>query len=152
VSEPVALDDIDRRLVEALQLDGRASYADLAELVGLSPAATRLRVQRLLDANVVQVVGVTDPLALGYPVMAALGVRVERNVREVADRIAAIPGVIYVVFTSGSFDLLVEVICEDSSRLLTVIDDEIRGIADVRSVESFTYFGIHTHRFVWGTR
>lgn len=152
MSDPVALDDIDRRLVEALQRDGRASYADLSELVGLSPAATRLRVQRLLDASVVQVVGVTDPLALGYPVMAALGVRVERNVREVADRIAAIDGVIYVVFTSGSFDLLVEVICEDSSRLLTVIDDEIRAITDVRSVESFTYFGIHTHRFVWGTR
>lgn len=152
MSDPLSLDDIDRRLVEALQRDGRASYAELAELVGLSPAATRLRVQRLLDANVVQVVGVTDPLALGYPVMAALGVRVERNVREVADRIAAITGVIYVVFTSGSFDLLVEVICEDSSRLLTVIDDEIRAIPDVRSVESFTYFGIHTHRFVWGTR
>lgn len=152
MSDPLSLDDIDRRLVEALQRDGRASYAELAELVGLSPAATRLRVQRLLDANVVQVVGVTDPLALGYPVMAALGVRVERNVREVADRIAAIAGVIYVVFTSGSFDLLVEVICEDSSRLLTVIDDEIRAIPDVRSVESFTYFGIHTHRFVWGTR
>ena len=152
MSDPLSLDDIDRRLVEALQRDGRASYADLAELVGLSPAATRLRVQRLLDANVVQVVGVTDPLALGYPVMAALGVRVERNVREVADRIAAFAGVIYVVFTSGSFDLLVEVICEDSSRLLTVIDDEIRAIPDVRSVESFTYFGIHTHRFVWGTR
>jgi len=60
--------------------------------------------------------------------------------------------VIYVVFTSGSFDLLVEVVCEDSARLLTVIDDEIRGIDGVRSVESFTYFGIHTHRFVWGPR
>lgn len=152
MSEQPSLDDLDRRLVEALQRDGRASYADLAELVGLSPAATRLRVQRLLDGGVVQVVGVTDPLALGYPVMAALGVRVERNVRDVADRIAAIKGVIYVVFTSGSFDLLVEVICEDSARLLTVIDDEIRSISDVRSVESFTYFGIHTHRFVWGTR
>ena len=148
----IPLDPIDRQLVEALQKDGRASYADLSELVGLSPAATRLRVQRLLDAGVVQVVGVTDPLALGYPVMAALGVGVERNVRDVADRIAAIDGVIYVVFTSGSFDLLVEVVCEDSSRLLHVIHDEIRSIADVRSVESFTYFGIHTHRFVWGTR
>ena len=146
------LDDLDRRLIEALQHDGRASYADLAELVGLSPAATRLRVQRLLDAGVVQVVGVTDPLALGYPVMAALGVRVERNVREVADRIADIAGVIYVVFTSGSFDLLIEVLCEDSARLLTVIDDEVRAIDGVRSVESFTYFGIHTHRFVWGAR
>ena len=146
------LDDLDRRLIEALQHDGRASYADLAELVSLSPAATRLRVQRLLDAGVVQVVGVTDPLALGYPVMAALGVRVERNVREVADRIADIAGVIYVVFTSGSFDLLIEVLCEDSARLLTVIDDEVRAIDGVRSVESFTYFGIHTHRFVWGAR
>ena len=146
------LDDIDRALIEALQRDGRASYADLAELVTLSPAATRLRVQRLLDNGVVKIVGVTDPLALGYPVMSALGVRVERNVREVADRIADIVGVIYVVFTSGSFDLLVEVVCEDSARLLTVIDDEIRAIDGVRSVESFTYFGIHTHRFVWGAR
>jgi Lrp/AsnC family transcriptional regulator for asnA, asnC and gidA len=146
------LDDLDRRLIDALQHDGRASYADLAELVSLSPAATRLRVQRLLDTGVVKIVGVTDPLALGYPVMAALGVRVERNVRDVADRIADIAGVIYVVFTSGSFDLLVEVLCEDSARLLNVIDDEIRAIDGVRSVESFTYFGIHTHRFVWGAR
>lgn len=146
------LDDLDRRLIDELQRDGRASYADLAELVGLSPAATRMRVQRLLDAGVVEVVGVTNPMALGYPVMAALGVRVDRNVRDVADRIADIEGVIYVVFTSGSFDLLVEVLCADSSRLLQVIDDEVRRIPDVRSVESFTYFGIHTHRFVWGTR
>ncbi|MEI8180886.1 AsnC family transcriptional regulator [Aestuariivirga sp.] len=85
----IPLDPTDRQLIEALQKDGRASYADLAALVSLSPAATRLRVQRLLDAGVVQVVGVTDPLALGYPVMAALGVRVERNVRDVADKIAA---------------------------------------------------------------
>lgn len=146
------LDDIDRRLIDELQRDGRASYADLAEIVGLSPAATRMRVQRLLDAEVVEIVGVTNPMALGYPVMAALGVRVDRNVRDVADKIADIAGVIYVVFTSGSFDLLVEVLCEDSSRLLQVIDDEVRRIPDVRSVESFTYFGIHTHRFVWGTR
>lgn len=148
----ISLDDIDRRLIDELQRDGRASYADLADVVGLSPAATRMRVQRLLDADVVEVVGVTNPMALGYPVMAALGVRVDRNVRDVADRIADIDGVIYVVFTSGSFDLLVEVLCSDSSRLLEVIDDEVRRIPDVRSVESFTYFGIHTHRFVWGTR
>ena len=152
MSTPIPLDDVDRLLIEALQRDGRASYADLADLVGLSPAATRLRVQRLLDSGVVQVVGVTNPLALGYPVMAALGVRVERNVRLVAVKIAAISGVIYVVFTSGSFDLLVEVLCADSARLLQVIDDEVRAIEDVRSVESFTYFGIHTHRFVWGAR
>ncbi len=149
---PPAIDATDRILIDALQHDGRASYAELAALVSLSPAATRLRVQRLLDAGVVRVVGVTDPLALGYPTMAALGVRVDRNVRRVADAIAAIDGVIYVVFTSGSFDLIVEVLSENSAGLLAVIDDRIRTIADVRSVESFTYFGIHTHRFVWGAR
>jgi len=152
IAASAQLDDIDRTLIEALQRDGRASYADLAEMVTLSPAATRLRVQRLLDNGVVKIVGVTDPLALGYPVMSALGVRVDRDVRAVAGRIADISRVIYVVFTSGSFDLLVEVVCEDSARLLTVIDDEIRAIVGVRSVESFTYFGIHTHRFVWGAR
>ena len=146
------LDEIDRALVAALQRDGRASYAELAELANLSPAATRVRVQRLLDTGTVRVVGVTDPLALGYPVVAGLGVRVERNVRAVADAIAAIDGVIYVVFTSGSFDLFVEVICADSAALLAVIDDQIRQITHVRSVESFTYFGIHTHRFAWGAR
>ncbi len=78
--------------------------------------------------------------------------RVERNVRQVADAIAAFDEVVYVVFTSGSFDLLVEVLCEDSAGLLTVIDDRIRQIDGVRSVESFTYFGIHTHRFAWGSR
>jgi Lrp/AsnC family transcriptional regulator, regulator for asnA, asnC and gidA len=148
----VPLDPIDRQLIEALQRDGRASYADLAELVGLSAPATRLRVQRLLDQGVVQVVGVTDPLALGYPVMAALGVRVEADVRSVADRIGAIDGVIYVVFTGGSLDLLVEVVCADSARLFAVINDEIRTLPGVLSVESFPYFGIHTHRFVWATR
>lgn len=151
-NQPLQLDHLDRLLIDALQRDGRASYAELAEICGLSAAATRIRVQRLLDSGTVRVVGVTDPLALGYPVMSALGVRVERNVRQVADAIAAFDEVVYVVFTSGSFDLLVEVLCEDSAGLLTVIDDRIRQIDGVRSVESFTYFGIHTHRFAWGSR
>ena len=115
----IPLDPIDRQLIEALQKDGRASYADLAELVGLSPAATRLRVQRLLDAGVVQVVGVTDPLALGYPVMAALGVqRRAQRARASPTASPASTASSTSCSPSGSFDLLVEVLCEDSARLL----------------------------------
>ncbi len=149
---PIPLDDIDKKIIDELQADGRIAYADLAPKVGLSPAATRQRVQRLLDNEVVNVVGVTDPLALGYPVMAMLGVQVDGDVVRIADEVAAIEGVIYVVLSSGSFDLLVEVIAEDTGALLGTINDRMKTIDGVRRVESFLYFGIHTHRFGWSPR
>ena len=148
----VPLDDTDKRIIVELQRDGRIAYADLAPKIGLSPAATRQRVQRLLDNGVVTVVGVTDPLALGYPVMAMLGVQVDGDVVRIADEVAAIDGVIYVVLSSGSFDLLVEVIAEDTGALLGTINDRLKTITGVRRVESFLYFGIHTHRFGWPVR
>ena len=148
----VPLDEIDKRVIDELQHDGRIAYADLAPKIGLSPAATRQRVQRLLDHGVVNVVGVTDPLALGYPVMAMLGVQVDGDVVRIADEVAAIEGVIYVVLSSGSFDILVEVIAEDTGSLLGTINDRLKTITGVRRVESFLYFGIHTHRFGWSVR
>lgn len=149
---PIDLDEIDKRIVTELQRNGRVSYADLGPLVGLSPAAVRQRVQRILDAGIVQVVGVTDPQALGYPVMAMLGVQVDGDVGEVADELAAVDGVIYIVMCAGSFDLMVEVICPDTMALLELIDRRVKTVAGVRRVESFVYFGIHTHRFGWGVR
>lgn len=149
---PIPLDEIDKRIIAELQRDGRIAYAELAPIIGLSPAATRQRVQRLLDAGVVNVVGVTDPLALGYPVMAMLGVQVDGDVVRIADEVAAISGVIYVVLSSGSFDLLVEVLAEDAGALLGTINDRLKTIDGVRRVESFLYFGIHTHRFGWPVR
>jgi Lrp/AsnC family transcriptional regulator for asnA, asnC and gidA len=149
---PIELDDIDKRIVTELQRDGRISYADLGPIVGLSPAAVRQRVQRILDSGVVQVVGVTDPSAVGYPVMAMLGVQVDGDVTEIADEIAAVDGVIYIVMSAGSFDLMVEVICEDTMALLDLINRKVKTVKGVRQVESFMYFGIHTHRFGWGVR
>lgn len=148
----MALDELDKAIITHLQTDGRMSYADLGEQIGMSPAATRQRVQRLLDSGMLQVVGVTDPTAMGYPTVAMLGIRVSGDVRETADAVSALDGVIYIVMTSGSFDLLVEVIAEDPGALLDLINDGIRPLPSVDSVESFLYFGIHTHRFGWGVR
>ena len=148
----IELDDIDKRIVTELQRDGRISYADLGPIVGLSPAAVRQRVQRILDAGIVQVVGVTDPQALGFPVMAMLGVQVDGDVTAIADLIAEVDGVIYIVMSAGSFDLMVEVICEDTMALLDLINARVKTVPGVRHVESFVYFGIHTHRFGWGVR
>lgn len=151
-SPAVDLDGIDRALISALQEDGRLSYADLADLVELTPGGVRKRVMRLEEQGVVQVVGVTDPLRLGYRSMAMLGVVVQGDVELVADAVSELPGVIYVVFTAGQFDLMVEVIAEDQDALFRVINRDVRGIPGVARIESFPYFSIRTHRFGWGTR
>ena len=148
------LDDLDRRLIDLLQRDGRASYADLGEAVGLSPAGARLRVLRLQERRVLQIVAVTDPLALGYGQMAQIGIVADGlvGVRAVADAIAEIPEVIYVVLTAGSFDLMVEVVATDSEALFSVVHDQVRRVSGVVRAETFPYYGIHTHRFTWGVR
>lgn len=150
MSPTVPLDGTDKAIIRALQADGRLSYADLAPRVGLSATATRQRVQRLMDSGLLQVVAVTDPLKLGLPVMALVGVAVEGDVRAVADRVSELDNVIYVVLTSGSFDLFAEVVCADMDELFTVVNDHIKAVTGVRATESFVYFDIHTHRFTWG--
>jgi Lrp/AsnC family transcriptional regulator for asnA, asnC and gidA len=146
----VSIDGIDRAIIRQLQVDGRASYADLAGEVGLSAPAVRQRMQRLMETGLLQVVAVTDPLKLGLPVMALVGIAVDGDMRAVADKVGAIDEVIYVVLTSGSFDLFAEVVCADMDQLFAVVNDRLKQVDGVRETESFVYFDIHTHRFNWG--
>jgi Lrp/AsnC family transcriptional regulator for asnA, asnC and gidA len=143
------LDSIDRTLLRALQADGRASWADLAAQVGLSAPAVRQRVQRLTDAGVLQIVAVTEPLALGFPVMAMVGVKATGKSADIADAIGQLAGVIYVVSTAGSFDIFAEVVCTDMEALRELVDSGIRAVAGVTDAEPFVYYGIHAHRFSW---
>lgn len=150
MTHQVSIDGIDRAIIRQLQVDGRASYADLAGEVGLSAPAVRQRMQRLMETGLLQVVAVTDPLKLGLPVMALVGIAVEGDIRAVADAVGAIDAVIYVVLTSGSFDLFAEVVCADMDELFAVVNDRLKQVDGVRETESFVYFDIHTHRFNWG--
>ncbi len=146
------LDDTDRVLINELQTDGRLSYAELGELTGLSAGGARLRVLRLQERGILQVVGVTDPLKLGYQSMAMLGIRVDGDIEKIADAIGQLTEVVYVVMAAGSIDLLVEVVAEDSDALFGVINRKIRRMPGVGATETFTYYNIHTHRFNWGAR
>ena len=74
-----ALDDVNKQIIEHLQRDGRMSYATLAKTIGLSEAAVRQRVQRLLDGGLMQIVAVTDPLTLGFARQAMVGVNMIGN-------------------------------------------------------------------------
>jgi Lrp/AsnC family transcriptional regulator for asnA, asnC and gidA len=146
------LDDVSKRIVELLQQDGRQPFVTIAREVGLSEAAVRQRVQKLIDSDVMQIVAVTDPLQVGFTRQAMVGVRVPGDVREVADALCAMPEVSYVVTTAGSFDLLVEVVCEDDAHLLDVVMRQIRGLSGVGATETFVYLELNKQQYRWGTR
>lgn len=146
------LDDVSKTIIELLQEDGRRSYSDIGRVVGLSEAAVRQRVQRLTESGVMQIVAVTDPMQLGFRRQAMIGIRVSGDTRVVAEAVAAIDAVDYVVLTVGSFDVLAEVICEDDADLLALINDSIRTIDGVLSTETFIYAKLQKQLYNWGTR
>ncbi|HET6816414.1 MAG TPA: Lrp/AsnC family transcriptional regulator [Mycobacteriales bacterium] len=148
----VALDELSKRIVEQLQEDGRRSYATIAKVVGLSEAAVRQRVQRLLDGGVMQIVAVTDPLRVGFQRQALVGLKVEGDLREAARHLAGIEEVDYVVVCAGSFDLLAEIVCEDDDHLLAILNEHVRTIPGVTNTETFVYLRLEKQTYTWGTR
>ena len=148
----VQLDDVSKAIIEQLQQDGRRSYAAIGKVVGLSEAAVRQRVQRLIDGGVMQVVAVTDPMQLGFARQAMVGIRVAGPLEKVADRLAELDEVDYVVVTAGSYDLLVEVVCESDEQLLELISGQIRTIDGVQATETFMYLQLRKQTYSWGVR
>ncbi len=149
---PVSLDDVDRKIIGVLQRDGRCPYGTIAAQVGLSEAAVRRRVQRLRETGIMEIVAVTDPLQLGFTREALVGIRVQGDVRLVADKIASIDEVNYVVLCAGSFDILAELVTVDDDSLVHLLNDAIRSIPGVTEVETFLYLKLAKQTYTWGTR
>ncbi|MFE0079222.1 Lrp/AsnC family transcriptional regulator [[Kitasatospora] papulosa] len=147
-----SVDAVSLAIIEQLQEDGRRPYAAIGKAVGLSEAAVRQRVQKLLDQGVMQIVAVTDPLTVGFRRQAMVGINVEGDLDPVAEALSAMAECEYVVMTAGSFDLMVEIVCEDDDHLLETISKRIRAIPGVRSTESFVYLKLKKQTYMWGTR
>ena len=144
-----AIDDIDRELIRALQADGRTPYSQLGRLVGLSDAACRQRVMRLLEDEVIDIVAVTDPAKLGLDYSALLGITVSEDVRKVAAEIESFEDAVYVVISTGRYDLLVELVSPDIEGFLDV-SNSIRTIPGVAGMEVMTYLEITKQTYDWG--
>ena len=143
------VDDTDRAIIEQLQADGRISYTRLGAAIGLSEAAARQRVQRLMDGGVIQVVAVTNPLSLGYRRMAMIGVRTEGPTDGIAAALEAFPDIEYLVVTAGSFDLMCEVVVPDDTSLLH-LTNRIRSVPGVSNTETFIYLSLVKQTYSWG--
>lgn len=145
------LDEFSKRIIEELQSDGRKPYAAIAESVGLSEAAVRQRVKRLIDSKFLQIVAVTDPLKVGFNRQAMVGVKVSGSVEAAAEQFEAFSEIVYILLTAGSFDILLEVVCEDDTHLLELLG-QVRTLPVVESTETFMYLKTQKDRYDWGTR
>jgi Lrp/AsnC family transcriptional regulator for asnA, asnC and gidA len=146
----IELDQSNRRIIEVLQHDGRRSFTSIARELGISEAAVRARVQRLTEAGMIRVVAVTDPLRLGFEVMALIGVQANSDLGRVADEVSGWRESSYVVISAGAYDLLVEVVCESNQHLMRVVE-RLRAVDGVKSTETFIYLELHKMTYGWGT-
>jgi Lrp/AsnC family transcriptional regulator for asnA, asnC and gidA len=143
------LDESDRQIIAALREDGRMPFAEIARRLGVSPGMVRQRYLELVDSGILQVVPVTNPTLLGYNTMALIGVRVDgRRLFEAASEIAAFEEVIYLVLSTGDFDILVEVMCRDNTHLLRFISENLSSVEGVRDTESFVYLHIVKEAYI----
>jgi Lrp/AsnC family transcriptional regulator for asnA, asnC and gidA len=147
----VKLDPIDRQIIESLQTDGRRAFTAMARDAGISEAAVRARVRRLKETGVIDVVAVTNPLMVGFDVMAIVGIQANSNLEQIADTVSEWDETSYVVILSGSFDLMVEIVCSDNHHLLKLVQ-RIREVPGVKTTETFMYLDLHKQTFTWGTR
>jgi Lrp/AsnC family transcriptional regulator for asnA, asnC and gidA len=145
--------ELDKRIIEHLQQDGRRPFTQIAAELGVSEAAVRARTNRLVDRGILQVVGVTDPLKLGFQQMAMIGIRCEADrLMAVAEQVGDFPEVSYVVITAGTYDILIETVCEDNDGLLRFLAERLRTIDGVRETETFVYLRLIKQSYQWGTR
>ena len=148
-----ALDDLDKAIIKCLQADGRRPYAQIGRELKVPEATVRQRAERLIGRGVVQVVGVTDPLAMGFQQPALIGLKVDpAKLEDIAERIAQLDEVAYLIVTTGRFDMVCEVVCEDNEHLLRVLTDSLAAIDGIRSTETLVELRIVKESYQWGAR
>jgi Lrp/AsnC family transcriptional regulator, regulator for asnA, asnC and gidA len=153
VGKRPVLDDLDKAIIRCLQLDGRRPYAQIGRELKVPEATVRQRAERLISRRVVQVVGVTDPLAMGFQQPALIGIKVDAaKLAPIAAKIAELEEVTYLVVTAGRFDLMCEVVCEDNEHLMRVLTEDLAKIRGIRSTETMVELKFVKESYQWGTR
>jgi Lrp/AsnC family transcriptional regulator for asnA, asnC and gidA len=144
-------DSADKAIIRELQVDGRMAYAKLAPRVGLSEAATRQRVHRLVERGVMDIVAVTDPAMLGLKHQSMVGINVDSHVQVTAEQLAKIDAIDYLVITAGRYDILAEVFCSDAEEFLSIVNDQMRPIVGIKNLEILTYLDLAKQTYNWGS-
>jgi len=138
-----AVDEIDQRIIEALQQDGRRPFTKIAADLGISEASVRQRVANLINTQVMQIAAITNPIKLGFSLASMIGIRISgERLLEAAREISTFEEVIYLIICTGSFDLLAEVVCRDNDHLLSFLTEKLYKVQGVQQAETFMYLRV----------
>ncbi len=146
------IDELDLGILAELQEDGRRPFKHIAQELGVSEGAVRQRVTRMKDAGILHIVANVSSNALGLRLVATALIKVSGEVTPVADQLAECPAIEYIVITGGSFDIMAELVCEDTDELLEVLNTKVRALAGVMSVDLLMHLDLHKWEFEWGRR
>ncbi|MFT5113504.1 MAG: Lrp/AsnC family transcriptional regulator for asnA, asnC and gidA [Parasphingorhabdus sp.] len=143
-------DELNRQIIAMLQEDGRLPYKDIASKLGVSEGTIRNRVQWMKDAGMLRICALADPMAIRYQSDAMVGIKVASNSspRQVAERLSGHSEVVYVVWVSGRFDLLIEVVCETTKNFQSFLEHEVFNQADIAHVEVMTAIDMFKNQFL----
>lgn len=149
---PIALDTIDLAIIRILQADGRAAFTSIAKQLDISEGAVRNRVGHLISSRVLRIIGVADPMALGYDAYAMVGLKVTpgHDPQNAALYFHDRDEVTYVLFVAGRYDLLIEVICETHEQLALFLREHCYSRPDLSSVEPMVGLAMYKSMLKWG--
>src|SRR5438045_5566321 len=137
------IDEIDQRIIEALQQDGRRPFTKIAADLGISEASVRQRVSNLINNQVMQIVAVTNPIKLGFSLASMIGIRVSGDrLMEVAQEISAFDEVIYLILCTGSFDMLAVVVCRDNNYLLNFLTEKLYKLQRIQDAKTYSNLAV----------
>jgi Lrp/AsnC family transcriptional regulator for asnA, asnC and gidA len=147
------IDPMEQRLIELLQVDGRKTARQLAKEVGVSELTARRKLRRLINDDIIRVVATVDPFDVGYQTPAIIGLRVDPSrIEEVGAAIAELPNVVYVAATTGSIDLIVEVMARTNQDLAAFILRHLSAVPGVQATETNMVIRIFKQSWAWGIR
>lgn len=145
ISKPLDndLDQIDLQILELLRQDGRMAFAQIAEQLNVSAGMVRIRYNRMVQMGYLKVAAISNPLRMGFKTMALIGIRTDgAHMLEVAEKVAQLEEVVYLIIVSGRFDIMAEVFCRDHADLLRFLTEKLYPIEGVRETESFLHLKI----------
>jgi len=143
-------DQLNRSIIAMLQQDGRMAFAEIAQALKVSEGTIRNRVNSMKQAGMLRIVAIADPVAVEYKTDAMLGIKVApgSTPQAVAERMSSLPDVVYILWVSGRFDLLIEVVSDDRDGFLDFLDREVHSQPDIGDVETMTGLKNYKNQFL----
>ncbi len=148
IDSPV--DELNRSIIKLLQEDGRMAYKDVARALKVSEGTIRNRVQSMKQSGLLKIVALADPMAIRYKADAMVGIKVASpaSPRDVAERLSQFAEVVYVLWVSGRYDLLIEVVCDSSESFQKFLEDHCFGSEDIDQIEVMTGIEMFKNQFL----